>query len=744
MFRKNFVLYHFRTFAAALIIAFFALIFTGPALSKDLTVKIMPLGDSITYGTYGTYVTDGGPEYRASEYIAGYRLPLYQSLTNAGCRINFVGSLNDGSAIPDFDPEHEGHGGFRSSGVAFYVYEWLKNNPADVILLHIGTNDFDPYFNLDPSDVEKILDKIDLYERETGKEITVVLARIINRQTYHVPTTHFNDNVQAMAFDRIARGDRIILVDQEGALNYLQDMADVLHPNDEGYAKMAEVWLDALSEFLPGCFQAAPQITSIPVIKAWAGEPYTYGVMATGNPAPTYKLKDAPRGMNIDKNTGRIEWTPGRTGLFDVTVEAVNKLGKDSQQLTLVVGEKPSCLSEMTHYWRLEETSAPYMDSSGVADALCIENCPASVVDGKVGGAQEFNREKYQRVFVPDDDTFDWSSTDSFSVEFWMMKEPGTDCANNEVIVGRNDRSSLNQDTTKPKLHWWVGVGCHWGNSVSGWPAAFWLIDKNGNEGGLYGKTNLVDGLWHHIVALRDAVNNDIRIYVDGALEVSEEVDYSSGFDSAVSLDIGWLNEFPYFHFDGIVDEIALHDRALSNEEIRQHYERGRDYGVGYCESGAMEEKMDALHDLVALRATVDGKHGGQMLDKAIRYLTNSLDPVLWTDSNHLNSKHGQEVFKAEKEAVNMLQTLIAGKKNTVPEATLREFIDRLVAVDRILASVAIEDAKAAGANSKDIAKAEQEMAKADKMHSRILTGAVIEHYRNAWEHAQRAKTKKK
>src|SRR4030042_5946806 len=162
-------------------------------------VRIMPLGDSITYGMHSD-------ETRPPELITGYRQPLDLLLLNAGYYVDFVGSMHTGElAAPLFDYEHEGHGGWRDDQVANNVYQWLTDHPADVILLHIGTNNLDP----DPSDVEDILKEIDRY----SEDITVVLARIINRQTYSATTTQFNNNIQAMAEDRIAEGDKIIIVD---------------------------------------------------------------------------------------------------------------------------------------------------------------------------------------------------------------------------------------------------------------------------------------------------------------------------------------------------------------------------------------------------------------------------------------------------------------------------------------------------------------------------------------------------
>ena len=193
----------------------------------------MPLGDSITSG--------GG-----STDQAGYRRLLYDSLLAQGFNVDFVGSLQGG--IGDFDSDHEGHGGWRADQIAANVTFFLNSNPADIVLLHIGTNSL----TTNAGFVEAILNNIDA----VSPDIIVVLARITGVSCCgDVPScascatvTQFNDNVQAMAEARIADGDKIILVDMEHALVYPGDLSDAVHPNDSGYSKMAAVWLPAVEQ----------------------------------------------------------------------------------------------------------------------------------------------------------------------------------------------------------------------------------------------------------------------------------------------------------------------------------------------------------------------------------------------------------------------------------------------------------------------------------------------------------------
>ncbi len=212
-------------------------------------IRIMPLGNSITYGNYH-------PEPRPEGMITGYRQALWLMLKEAGYQVDFVGSRSTGKdAEPAFDPDNEGYPGWTDDQIRVNVYKWLRKNPADIIMLHIGTNGLDP----DPSDVEGILDEIDRYERDYDHSIKVIMAKIINRSTYSQLTTQFNQNIEKMAIDRvIQQGDDIKIIDMEFEtdIDYRLnaaggEMFDNLHPFVGGHENMAVRWFEALQEVLP-------------------------------------------------------------------------------------------------------------------------------------------------------------------------------------------------------------------------------------------------------------------------------------------------------------------------------------------------------------------------------------------------------------------------------------------------------------------------------------------------------------
>jgi hypothetical protein len=314
----------------------------------------------------------------------------------------------------------------------------------------------------------------------------------------------------------------------------------------------------------------APHITSIPVTSAIVGEPYAYDVNASGLPAPTYSLSIAPTGMTIDHLTGLINWMPTVLGGVPVTVVATNETGQDQQDFVINIGTALDCPSGMSHYWNLDETSGqPFRDRMG-GIATCT-TCPVPV-SGRVNGAQGFDSD--DSVNVIDDGTFDWGPTSSFSIEFWMKKSSacsGSATNNNEVIVARFDTNARS---------WWLGVNCD-----NTWSTAGVIRFRLGDAGGptdLYSTTSVTDGDWHHVVAVRNGGANNTKIYVDGALENTVSRVYTDGFASAAPLTLGHFNVSPYYHYNGILDEFALYDRALTAGEVLDHFSRGV-VGAGYC-----------------------------------------------------------------------------------------------------------------------------------------------------------------
>jgi lysophospholipase L1-like esterase len=104
-----------------------AVLATATAQSANTTIRYMPFGDSITE-------------------IICWRAKLWEKLqTTEWASVNFVGSGKTENNCRDtkYDRDNEGHSGFLAIDIANrnQLEGWLKTNPADVVTMHLGTND---------------------------------------------------------------------------------------------------------------------------------------------------------------------------------------------------------------------------------------------------------------------------------------------------------------------------------------------------------------------------------------------------------------------------------------------------------------------------------------------------------------------------------------------------------------------------------------------------------------------------
>lgn len=212
--------------------------------------KIMALGDSITLGYEDT------SEATRLGANGGYRYFLYHHLTNRGFKFNFVGS---GSAGPSdlLQKSHEGHSGWKISDILAGVqqYGWVRTTQPDVILLHIGTNDFFQNYDLQntPGRLSSLLDQL----HADAPQAKIVVAKIVPMpvyQQYNAYVADYNNSIGLVVAQKQALGRAVYVVDMNSALSNAvnsQDFcADQAHPNTQGYAKMANVWLAALIQLL--------------------------------------------------------------------------------------------------------------------------------------------------------------------------------------------------------------------------------------------------------------------------------------------------------------------------------------------------------------------------------------------------------------------------------------------------------------------------------------------------------------
>lgn len=217
-----------------------------PCPSDGSPCLLLPFGDSITYGT-------------GSSDKAGYRSALFERIVRGRQKAKFIGSQSDGPAQvagTAFPRNHEGHPGWTidpgyvsfGSGISTLIPMPAFNTLPHIVLLMIGTNDVSANKGTDSiaDRLETLLDKI----VRTAPNALIVVAQITPIGWNPPAASSYNAKLPKIIEARVAKGQHLKLVDMSKMPK--SDLGgDNLHPNDKGYAYMADIWYTAIKDHLP-------------------------------------------------------------------------------------------------------------------------------------------------------------------------------------------------------------------------------------------------------------------------------------------------------------------------------------------------------------------------------------------------------------------------------------------------------------------------------------------------------------
>lgn len=199
-------------------------------------LRILPLGDSITWGFQPDHQINGTNGYRA-QLLSRLTLADYQNVT-------FVGTQRSGNMS---QRAHEGYCGFMISQIAGIMDGGLSLKP-NVVLVHAGTNDMNrPELTQEkwadaPTRLERLLEKI----YAAVPEAVVLVAKIVQASRDHTRMNimRFNEEVPQVVERGVKRGFKVIIVDQ--SVIGVDELVDGLHPTDAGYARMGDIWFEGV------------------------------------------------------------------------------------------------------------------------------------------------------------------------------------------------------------------------------------------------------------------------------------------------------------------------------------------------------------------------------------------------------------------------------------------------------------------------------------------------------------------
>jgi lysophospholipase L1-like esterase len=263
-------------------------------------LRVMPLGDSITAGV-------------GSSTESSYRAELWSGLT--GSTVDFVGSQRAGQ-LPDLD--HEGHSGWLIDEIAGIATGTVSARQPNIVTLHIGTNDMNRNHDVAtaPERVGSLIDQI----LAAAPDTMVVVSTLVpaNDPAVQARIDQFNARLPAIVGGRQLAGKKVLLVDMNSVTT--ADLGDVLHPNDEGYRKMAGVFRSGIGSAIDAGLVKEPKGDggSGAECKDNSGNWSSIGVFATGVGATTSNVRFAD--LNGD---GRDDYLVlGQNGEVDLWLNA--------------------------------------------------------------------------------------------------------------------------------------------------------------------------------------------------------------------------------------------------------------------------------------------------------------------------------------------------------------------------------------------------------------------------------------
>jgi hypothetical protein len=336
----------------------------------------------------------------------------------------------------------------------------------------------------------------------------------------------------------------------------------------------------------------APYLPPIADQTAMIGELWNYDVDALyADPAASYQLLASRPGMTNNAATGLISWTPATQNDGGVvTVRAFNTAGESVRSFLVYLSDAIVCDPDIISYWKMDETSGTtYEDYQGGYDAISLTQLNDTA--GKVNRAAVFEPlgTTDQFIYVDDQQQYDFSRADGFSVSMWINYQgQHTESTVNQVLMARG-----NPSMTNPHLFYMLMVDAQGYNP----PRITYQIRPNSTEEikSVTNSTSILPNQWYHIVAVYEGVSGTNpcwqRLYVNSGTPSQASTSWSAiaSFDGGLGkdLEIGYWSTYPTnrYPFNGMMDEVVIFRKALSASEVSELYSDGLN-GKPTCKPG--------------------------------------------------------------------------------------------------------------------------------------------------------------
>lgn len=232
-------------------------------------------------------------------------------------------------------------------------------------------------------------------------------------------------------------------------------------------------------------------------------------------------------------------------------------------------------LTSLISYWSLDEASGTRNDSHGT-NHLTDPTSTGSAT-GKVGTAADF-----ENLSVNELQNASIDVVGGFTVSLWIKPESFN--ANYKGLFTRDDYPSTPRHQTSIYLNTFDKIGCYVavGDGLDGTSAPYFDSPTVG--------TSLSTATWYHVVCTYDSTNGLIG-YLNGSVDNTGATSGALQSGAAkvrlgkdiLGESIGGADRY----YDGLIDEVALWERAITSSEVTWLYNsgNGRSYADIYTEA---------------------------------------------------------------------------------------------------------------------------------------------------------------
>lgn len=279
--------------AVATVLAFAGL--AAPAhAAEPAAVRILIVGDSVTHGTVGDWT---------------WRYRLWQNLTAAGARVDFVGP-HDGVLNPrtgdredpryadpvmgsGFDDDHAARWGMAFVTQEYPIGELVEEYQPDIVVEMLGTNDL-AFYGATPEDVAASASEFVREARAAKPDVDVVLGQVVDRWISGAEVVNWWLGV--IAADRDQPDARVVTTEAPEPWVQGEDTYDSLHPAAVGEVKIARSVAAALEELgVAADLGAFPDVANGPARAARAVVLWD----RHGIPRPAWSLPAGAEGVRL-------------------------------------------------------------------------------------------------------------------------------------------------------------------------------------------------------------------------------------------------------------------------------------------------------------------------------------------------------------------------------------------------------------------------------------------------------------